>query len=358
MPAPVHAGSPPATAASTTEPDPGPSAPPRARPAPTPGSPLWAHVHALGVIAQCGGFTPAAQRLGLSKAAVSQRMAELERAVGVPLLARTTRSVRLTEAGKQLVEQTAASFTQIEHSLDGVRDLAARPQGLVRLTAPVALGRQHVAPQLPDFLAQWPGVRVELDLSDRLVNLAHEGFDLAVRHTAAPPDNHVAWRLCGSRTLLVASPDYLARRGTPRAPADLATHDCLPYLRPGAAVWPFERGGRDRAPGSTAKNDPRIAPTPEPERERVTVTGPLRANNSEVLRDAVLSGLGIGLLPDFSAAAALRAGRLCELLTDWRPVGFFGDGLWALRPWSPQVPRAVRALADHLRAALAGGFGV
>lgn len=303
-------------------------------------APLWPHVHALGTIAQLGSYTLAAQRLGLSKAAVSQRIAELERAVGVPLLTRTTRSVRLTEAGKQLVEETAGSFAQIEQSLAGVRDLAARPQGLVRLSAPVALGRQQVAPQLDAFLRAWPGVRVELELSDRLVNLAHEGFDLAVRHTGTPPDNHVAWKLCASRTLLVATPAYLRRRGTPAQPADLAAHDCLLYLRPGPAVWPFER---DR-------------PGDEPERQRVAVAGPLRVNNSEVLRDAVLSGLGLGLLPDFSASAALRAGRLRELLPGWRPVGVFGDGIWALRPWSPQVPRAVRALVEHLRLALAAGF--
>jgi len=302
---------------------------------------LWAHVQALGVIAQCGSYTQAAQRLGLSKAAVSQRIAELERALGVPLLTRTTRSVRLTEAGRTLVEDTAASYAQIEHSLAAVRDLAARPQGLLRVTAPVALGRQQIAPQLEGFLRAWPGVRIELDLSDRLANLAHEGYDLAVRHTGTPPDNHVAVKLCGSRTLLVATPAYLKRRGEPAEPAELAGHDCLPYLRPGPAVWPFERA---RARGS------------EPERQRVTVAGPLRANNSEVLRDAVLSGLGIGLLPDFSAAAALRAGRLRELLPGWRPVGFFGDAVWALRPWSPQVPRAVRALVEHLRGALADGF--
>jgi len=213
-----------------------------ADPAPTPAStPLWPHVHALGVVAQHGSFTRAAQRLGLSKAAVSQRIAELERAVGVSLLARTTRSVRLTEAGRQLVEQTASSFAQIEHSLAGVRDLAARPHGLVRLSVPVALGRQHVAPQLESFLRAWPGIRIELDLSDRLVNLAHEGFDLAVRHTGAPPETHVAWKLCASRTLLVATPAYLRRRKAPAHPLDLAEHDCLPYLRPGPAVWSFER---------------------------------------------------------------------------------------------------------------------
>lgn len=306
---------------------------------------LWAHVHALGMVAQLGSFTGAAQRLGLSKAAVSQRIAELERAVGVPLLRRTTRSVRLTEAGKQLVDETAAGFAQIEHSLAAVRDLASEPRGLLRVSAPVALGRQHIVPQLEPFLRAWPGIRVELDLSDRLVNLAHEGFDLAVRHTSTPPDSHVAWKLCGSRTLLMATPAYLRRRGTPEHPSELAGHDCLPYLRPGPSVWPFERlpvrAGRAAA---------------DPERVRVTVNGPLRANNSEVLRDAVLSGLGIGLLPDFSAAAALKAGRLRELLPGWRPIGFFGDAVYALRPWSPQVPRAARALVDHLRAALASGF--
>lgn len=304
-------------------------------------APLWPHVHALAAVAQLGSFTRAAERLGLSKAAVSQRIAELERKLGVPLLQRTTRSVRLTEAGKQLVEQTAESFAQIEQSLHGVRDLAQQPRGLVRLTAPVALGRQHVAPVLEHFLRAWPGIRVELDLSDRLLNLAHEGFDLAVRHTSAPPDNHVAWKLCGSRTLLVAAPAYLRRRGTPEHPAELAAHDCLPYLRPGPAVWSFEQPARGRA---------------EPQRARVTVNGPLRANNSEVLRDAVLAGLGLGLLPDFSAASALAAGRLREAMPSWRPVGFFGDAIYALRPWSPQVPRAVRALVEHLREALAAGF--
>lgn len=310
----------------------------------TPNAPLWSHVHALSVIAQGGSFTLAAQRLGLSKAAVSQRIAELERAVGVPLLQRTTRSVRLTEAGKQLVDETAASFAQIEQSLLGVRDLAAQPQGLVRVTAPVALGRQHVAPQLEAFLRDWPDIRVELDLSDRLVNLAHEGFDLAVRHTSAPPDNHVAWKLCPSRTLLLAAPAYLRRRGVPAHPDDLAAHDCLPYLRSGPAVWAFEKTGGRAVRGA------------EPQRVRVTVAGGLRANNSEVLREAAQAGLGLALLPDFSAAAALKAGRLREVLPGWRPVGFFGDAIHALRPFSPQVPRAVRALVDHLRTALSRGF--
>ena len=304
---------------------------------------LWTHAHLLTVIAQTGSFTKAAQRLEWSKAAVSQRLAELERAVGVTLVQRTTRSVRLTDAGQRLVDDTAEAFAHIARSLGSVRDLAGQPRGLVRVTAPVALGRQQVAPTLDAFFRDHPAIRVELELSDRLANLAHEGFDLAVRHTSAPPDNHIAWKLCESRTLLVATATYLRRRGTPGHPQELAAHDCLAYLRSGPAQWLFERNDRPRA-------------AREPERVSVAVQGPLRANNSEVLRDAVLSGLGIAQVPDFSAGAALRAGRLREVLPGWRPVGFFGDAIHAVRPWSPTTPRAVQLLVEHLRRQLAGGF--
>jgi molybdate transport repressor ModE-like protein len=305
---------------------------------------LWNHIHLLTVIAQTGSFTQAAQRLALSKAAVSQRVAELERVIGLTLVRRTTRSVRLTDAGQRLVDDTGESFAHIARSLRGVRDLAGQPRGLVRVTAPVALGRQHVAPTLEAFFRAYPEVRVELDLSDRFVNLGNEGFDLAVRHTSAPPDNHVARKLCNSRTLLVATAGYLRRRGTPQNPSELATHDCLAYLRGGPAQWWFEQ--------ASARG------TREPERLSINVQGPLRANNSELLRDAVLAGLGIAQLPDFSATAALRAGRLREVLPDWRPVGFFGDAIYAIRPWSPTTPRAVQVLVEHLRAELGAGFGM
>jgi DNA-binding transcriptional LysR family regulator len=303
---------------------------------------LWPQVHALVLLAQTTSYTQVAQRLGMSKAAVSQRISDLERAVGQTLVQRTTRSVRLTDAGQRLVEQTAESFSVIARSVGEARDLAAEPRGLLRMTAPVALGRQHVAPQIEAFLREHPQVRVELDLSDRLATLAHEGYDLAVRHTSAPPDNHVAWKLCPTRSLLVASSAYLRKRGTPQHPDDLTGHDCLAYPRPGPSVWQFERaGGRGAA-----------------DRASVRVQGPLRATNSEVLRDAALSGLGIALVPDFSAVAALRAGRLRVLLPAWRPVGVFGDALYAMHVWSPTTPKAVQALVTHLRTALGAGFSV
>jgi DNA-binding transcriptional LysR family regulator len=153
---------------------------------------LWTHLHWLTVLAQQGSFTAAALRLGVSKAAMSQRIAELESAAGAHLVQRTTRSVRLTEAGQRLVEDMRAPFEQIAHSFAGVRDLAGVPRGLVRVTAPVAFARQQLVPRLADFLRAQPEVRIELDLSDRLSSLAMEGFDLAIRHTAAPPDTHVA----------------------------------------------------------------------------------------------------------------------------------------------------------------------
>ncbi|MEY2892292.1 MAG: hypothetical protein RJA98_2200 [Pseudomonadota bacterium] len=302
---------------------------------------LWPQVHALTLLSQLGSYTQAAQRLGLSKAAVSQRISDLERSVGQPLVQRTTRSVRLTEAGQALVDQTGESFAQIARSVSDARDLAAQPRGLVRVTTPVALGRQHVAPQIAEFLRLHPDIRIDLDLSDRLITLAHEGFDLAIRHTSAPPDNHVAWKLCESRTLLVASSAYLRRHGQPAHPADLAQHACLPYLRPGPALWRFERGD-----------------VADPERASVGVQGPLRAGNSEILRDAALAGVGIALLPDFSAQGPIRAGKLKRVLPDWRTVGFFGDGIYAMRPWSPSTPKAVQALVAHFRQALAPGFSM
>ena len=315
---------------------------------------LWSHVHWLSVLGMLGSFTAAAQRLGVSKAAMSQRIAELERATGVPLVLRTTRSVRLTEAGQQLTDATAGAFQAISTAFAGIKDLADAPRGRLRVTAPVALARQQIVPLLPAFLRAHPEVRIELDLADRLVPLAQEGYDLAIRHTPAPPETHVAWALCATRSLLVASRAYLRRRGEPAAPGDLAQHECLHYLRPGEApAWqllPLQAEGQAATTGggpATAPQDGKVT---------VPVTGCFAANNSEALREAALAGLGIALLPDFSAQAALRAGKLVPVLPGWQPVGSFGEHLYAIRPYSPYVPRAVQALVGFLRESLAGGF--
>lgn len=300
---------------------------------------LWSHVHWLSVLGSLRSFTAAAQRLGVSKAAMSHRIGELEHAAGVSLVRRTTRSVRLTDAGQQLVDSTQSPFVQIERSFERVKDLAGEPRGVLRVTAPVALGRQQIAPLIPVFLKQYPEVRIELDVSDRLLSLAQEGFDLAIRHVAAVPDTHVAWTLCSTRAMLVATGAYLRKRGTPASPRDLADHDCLHYLRgTETPTWCFEplKGRKGRL--------------------NVAVRGSFAANNSELLREAALGGLGIALLPDFSAAREMAAGRLTTVLPDWRSVGSFGDKLYAIRPYATHVPRSVRAFVGFLQKELAAGF--
>jgi DNA-binding transcriptional LysR family regulator len=303
---------------------------------------LWTHLHWLSVLAQQGSYTAAAARLGVSKAAMSQRIAELERAAKVTLVQRTTRSLRLTEAGQKLVDDTRAPFEQIEQSFAQVRDLAEQPSGLLRVTAPVAFARQQLASLLAEFLKAYPDVRIELDLSDRLSALTTEGFDLAIRHTARPPDTHVAWALCATESVLVATRAYLRKHGEPRTPADLQAHNCLHYPRSqDTPAWTFE---------------PRH-PLGDSERITVPVMGNLAANNSEALREAALTGAGIALMPDFSAQAALRQGKLVQVLTSWRPVGAFAETIFAIRPYAPHAPRAVTALVDALRQGLTSGFG-
>jgi len=303
---------------------------------------LWSHVHWLSVLARQGSFSSAAAYLNVSKAAMSQRIAELEQAAGVPLVQRTTRSVRLTEAGQQLAENTQGAFEQISDSFEAVRELAISPQGTLRLSAPVALARQQLVPLFAAFLKENPRIRIELVLSDHLSSLSGEGFDLAVRHTSTPPDNYVAWALCGVRSVLVASRPYLDRCGTPEHPSALADHACLHYpRRQSNAVWTFEAAAKGGA---------------EPRRHVVAVGGPFAVNNSEGLREAAQAGLGLTILPDFSAQGALTRGDLVQVLPDWRPVGVFGEALYVIRPYTTHVPRAAQLLVAHLRDAFRNGF--
>jgi DNA-binding transcriptional LysR family regulator len=309
-------------------------------------SPLLADLHLLTVLASTRSFTEAARRLGVSKASASMRITELERAAGVLLVRRTTRSVGLTEAGQQLVNDMLPAFGRISESYTAVKDLVGTPRGLVRVTAPVALGRQHLAPCVAGFLKAFPEIQIELELTDRFVNLANDGFDLAIRHTNTPPETHVAWVLCETRSVLMASPAYLAARGVPTHPSELSAHDCLLYLGGGhSGNWTF---AKKRANGVKAVG----------ERVGVNIRGSLKANNSEVLRDALVAGLGIGLLPDFSLPPPNADGELplVRVLPDWHVQGFFGDRIYALRPWSAQVPKPVQCLVEYLRAYFALGF--
>ncbi|HEV7369541.1 LysR substrate-binding domain-containing protein [Arenibaculum sp.] len=296
--------------------------------------------HRLGLlavfllVAEHLSFTAAAARLRLSKSAVSSKVSELEREVGLPLLVRTTRRVSLTDAGRRFADHARRSADEAEQAFDAVRQLRASPRGLLRVTAPVVIGRRLVGPVVPAYLAAHPEVSVELSLGDQLVDLAAEGFDLCVRHTDTPPDTHMAWTIRTVTWHLVAAPGYLERRGRPGSPADLAGHECLFYLRNEAStVW------RLRRDGAVAE---------------VRVGGRYRVNNSEVLCDAVLDGAGIGLLPDFTVASRIVQGDVEEVLPDWTAEGSFGSRIVASRHWTPTVPPLVRSFVAFLTEALGG----
>ncbi|MGT2454007.1 LysR substrate-binding domain-containing protein [Cupriavidus basilensis] len=304
---------------------------------------LWEHLHWLTVLHQQGSFSKAAARLGVSKASMSQRIAELERSAGITLVQRTTRSAALTDAGRQLVESTRGAFEQIATGFAGVRELAGVPRGLLRVTAPVAFSRQQLVPRLPEFLQRYPEIKLELDMSDRLRALAQEGFDIAVRHTVSPPETHVAWTLSRTRTVLAASHKYIKARGMPNAPVDLVEHQCLHYPRThGISTWTFVPAEDKRS----ARTDPVTVP----------VAGPLAVNNSEALRDAAIAGLGIALLPDFSAQTALEKRQLVEVLPEWRSTGAFGDWLYAIRPYAAHASQVSQLFVEYLRQSFAGGF--
>jgi len=305
---------------------------------------LWEHLHWLVVLQQQGSFSKAAARLGVSKASMSQHITDLEKATGIALVQRTTRSASLTDAGRQLVESMRGAFEQIATGYANVRDLAGAPRGFLRVTAPVAFARQQLVPRLPEFLRKYPQIQLELDMSDRLRPLAQEGFDIAVRHTSAPPETHVAWTLSSTRAILVASRAYLRSRGSPETPQALVDHACLHYpRRQGATTWTFVPSVA--SPGSKHA-DPVTVP----------VTGPLTVNNSEALRDAAIEGVGIALLPDFSAQSALETGRLVEVLPQWRSTGAFGDWLYAIRPYSAHASRVSQVFVDYLREVFSVGF--
>nr|WP_238553184.1 LysR family transcriptional regulator [Cupriavidus necator] len=305
---------------------------------------LWEHLHWLVVLQQQGSFSKAAARLGVSKASMSQHITDLEKAAGITLVQRTTRSASLTDAGRQLVESMRGAFEQIATGYANVRDLAGAPRGFLRVTAPVAFARQQLVPRLPDFLRKYPQIQLELDMSDRLRPLAQEGFDIAVRHTSAPPETHVAWTLAATRAVLVANRAYLRSRGAPETPQALVDHACLHYpRRQGTTTWTFV----PPVAGSVGRYaDPVTVP----------VTGPLAVNNSEALRDAAIEGLGIALLPDFSAQSALETGRLVKVLPQWRSTGAFGDWLYAIRPYSAHASRVSQVFVDYLRETFSEGF--
>jgi|SRR5690625_858322 len=295
---------------------------------------LWTHVHSLIILAQQGSFTAAARRLHVSKATISLRIAELEDSLGVKLVHRTTRAIQLTDAGHQLVSQTQDAYQHISTELKTIESRAHSPKGLLRVTAPVALTQQYIIPGLPQFLKQYPEIQVELEAEDRILSLSSEGFDLAIRHTKEISDSLVAWRLAQTYPLLVASPNYLKENSPIEHPSDLLGHRLLHYPRQKnrRSMWSF-------LPLESSQHEPLSIP----------VQPRFAVNNSQMLSHMAEADLGVALVPDFSAKQGILNGTLKQILPHWQILGHFGTSIYAVRPYTAQIPQTVRLLVKFLQ---------
>jgi len=283
-------------------------------------------------VVDSGGFSAAARHMGLTTSAVSRHVSRLETYIGGRLLQRTTRSVSLTELGEQVHTACVRMVNTAReiHALAG--SYSARPNGVVRISAPVVLGQLWLAPLLPAFLDRYPEVDVRLSLVDRNVDLIEEGIDLAIRISADLAPGLAARPLGPMRYLLVASPQYLVAHGTPATPQELPSHRCnyLGYARFGAA-WTIRREG-----------------TGAPDIVSIRVPSRLTINNSAALMAVVEAGGGIGLVPDFTARAALAQGRAVRILADWTFDEPYAGTVHAVYTPGPHLALKVRAMIDYL----------
>ena len=277
------------------------------------------------------GFSAAARVMGLTKSAVSKRINRLEKQLGLRLLQRTTRAMSLTEAGRVLYERAAQGVALLDESARLAAGLVDAPRGTLRVTASVTFGKLCLAPLIPEFLARYPEIELQLTLLDRLVDLVEEGYDVALRLTRTPPDQVVAKALMPVRYRLCSTVDYLKAQKI-ETPADLSGHNCLHYgLREFGNEWRFQRGEEGNK-----------------EEARVRVTSNVVVNNSEVVRDLLLASMGIGLVWNYAVDREIADGRLIPLLPEWTPVGPFGQTAWAI--WLPQthLPPKIRVFVDFL----------
>jgi len=281
-------------------------------------------------VVEAGSFVAAAEALGLSKAAVSRQIGELEQRLGARLLHRTTRRLSLTDDGQLFYARAKELLAAIEEAESEITSRSGEPSGLLRINAPLTFGVLHLAPLWGRFADAHPKVSLEIDLSDRIVDLVEEGYDLAVRITNLPSSQLVSRQLASSRMVLCASPDYLVRHGIPAHPRDLATHRVISY-----SYW----STRDEWSFTGPEGEVRVRTQPR-----------IHANNGDTCRAAALDHQGIILQPDFLVGDDLRQGTLVELLPDYASLTI---GIHAVYPSRKYLPIKTRRMVDFLAAAFA-----
>jgi len=283
----------------------------------------------FSLLVKHGSLAAAAQQLGITPPAVSKRLAAIERRLGVRLLQRTTRRISLTPEGETYLVDGAGVLEALDTLERTVAGSRALPQGLMRVCATLGFGRRHVAPALSKFARRFPQVQVQLQLTDRPVNLVEQGFDLQLRFGELPDARLTARLLAHNRRVLCAAPAYLRRAGEPASPRELAQHQCL-FIRESEetfGTWHLRAGSRS---------------------ETVKVRGPLASNDGECVLGWALDGHGILMRSLWEAAPMLRAGRLRPVLAEWQlPAA----DIYAVFPTRSHLSAKTRALVDHLLAA-------
>jgi DNA-binding transcriptional LysR family regulator len=281
-------------------------------------------------VAEAKSFSQAALRLGMSKSMVSKEVTKLEQSLSTRLINRTTRKLSLTEAGAAFYEHCARIIQEAEEAELLVGRLHGQPRGVLKLTTPVAFGTLQIAPLLPEFLAQYPDVAIDLTINDRFFDLAEEGYDLSIRIARDLPPNVVGRELAPVNRVLCATPGYFDKHGVPEAPEELVSHNCLIYTHTNPdSLWRFRAGGNDVV---------------------VPVQGNLTLNDDEALWQAVLGGLGISLLPTFIVGKDLQAGRLQAVLGECVPSE---RNLYAVYLSNRHLSAKVRVFIDFLLARFA-----
>jgi DNA-binding transcriptional LysR family regulator len=280
-------------------------------------------------VAELGSFSAVARQMNVARSIVTRQVAALEGHLGVKLMARSTRRLTLTAAGAAYLEKSRVILNLVESAESDVAEDRQTPRGLIRLSLPLNYGLKRLAPLLLDFAARHPQVNLEMDYSDRRAKLIEEGIDLAIRITARMEPGDVARRISTERMLVLASPDYLARHGTPRHPRDLIQHECLGYTAAAGQSWQFSIDGQP---------------------ESFSLQSRISANNGDVLMEAATRSLGITCQPEFIARAYLDDRRVVEILADF-PLPELG--VYAVLPGARYIPHRVRVLMDWLTANIA-----
>ncbi|MAO93146.1 MAG: LysR family transcriptional regulator [Polycyclovorans sp.] len=289
----------------------------------------------FAAVVEAGSFTAAAEKMGQSKSAVSKQVTRLEQRLGAQLIARTTRRLNLTEVGQAFYERCRRIIAEAEEAELAVTHLQERPRGQLRVTAPVSFGITHLARALPDFMTQFPEVKVFMDFSDRRVDILEEGFDMAVRIGVLEDSSLIAKRIAETRRPILASKDYWDRMGRPEHPKDLEAHNCLIYTYLSAPnSWNFKDPDDPKGGGIS-----------------VRVGGTLTSNNGNALALAASAGLGIVNSPTFICAESIRNGDLISALDAFEPDPI---GIYALYPPNRHLSAKVRAFVDFLVARYSG----